>query len=99
MAQTVSVIMPAFNSGRCIHDAIRSVLQQRHCEFELLVVDGGSNDSTREVVHEYAETDKRVHLIDNTNDKGPAHARSIGIRNSTGEYVAFLDADDYWLPN
>ena len=64
-----------------------------------MVVDGGSRDSTCEIVARYSASDPRVRLVINIEDKGPAHARSTGIRQARGEYVAFLDGDDLWLRN
>lgn len=94
---TVSIVMPAFNSARFIAAAIKSVLNQDFQKWELLVVDGGSRDGTCEIVSSFSAFDSRVHLIRNLNDKGPAHARSIGVQHAVGEYVAFLDGDDLWL--
>ena len=96
-APIVSVVMPAFNSARFIAASIDSVLNQELQEWELLVVDGGSSDDTREIVARYSVADTRVRLVPNQDDKGPAHARSTGVRESRGEYVAFLDGDDLWL--
>lgn len=93
----VSVIMPAFNSGRLIRASIESALQQDLKDLELLVVDGGSVDNTQEIVSLYSRIDPRVRLVLNPDDKGPGHARSTGVRHARGEYVAFLDADDLWL--
>lgn len=93
----VSIVMPAFNSAKYIEASIKSVLGQQFKEWELLVVDGGSRDNTREIVKGFASTDPRVRLVNNPDDKGPAHARSIGVRQASGEYVAFLDADDLWI--
>jgi teichuronic acid biosynthesis glycosyltransferase TuaG len=62
------------------------------------VVDGGSNDGTLAIVEEFVKNDARVLLIRNVNDCGPAHARAEGIKNASGNYIAFLDADDLWLP-
>lgn len=95
----VSIIMPAFNSARFIEASINSVQQQNFQEWELLVIDGGSRDNTREIVKQYSSRDPRIHLIINHDDKGPAHARSTGIRQARGEYVSFLDGDDLWLRN
>ena len=94
----VSIVMPTFNSASFFEASIDSVLQQEFQEWELLVVDGGSRDSTNEIVMRYSETDPRVCLILNTDDKGPAHARAKGVRLGRGEYVSFLDGDDLWLP-
>jgi teichuronic acid biosynthesis glycosyltransferase TuaG len=96
-APIVSVVMPAFNSARFIEASIDSVFNQELQEWELLVVDGGSSDGTREIVARYSAADARVRLIPNPDDKGPAHARSTGVREARGEYIAFLDGDDLWL--
>ncbi len=90
--------MPAFNSSRFIATAINSVIQQKFNEWELLVIDGGSSDNTRDLVSRFATVDNRISLVLNSDDKGPAHARSIGIRKAQGDFIAFLDADDIWLP-
>lgn len=95
----VSIVMPAFNSMRYIDSAIQSVREQRYRKFELVVIDGGSTDGTLDIVRKHAAVDPRIRLILNKPDHGPAHARSVGIKSSVGEYVAFLDADDYWLPS
>ena len=98
MIPKVSVIMPSFNSCRFIEDAVNSVLNQSYKNLELIVVDGGSNDSTIELINKISATDSRLVIINNINDDGPAHARQVGIEKSQGNYIAFLDADDYWLP-
>jgi teichuronic acid biosynthesis glycosyltransferase TuaG len=98
-APVVSIVMPSFNSARFIRAAIDSVLQQRLQDWELLVVDGGSSDNTRQIVAHYSDADPRVRWVVNPDDKGPAHARSTGIRHARGDYVAFLDGDDLWLRN
>ena len=94
----VSVVMPAFNSSSYIRQSINSVLNQSFQSWELLVVDGGSTDQTLSIIHEIKKSDSRVRLINNLNDCGPAHARAIGIAHAKGKYIAFLDADDLWLP-
>ena len=90
----VSVVIPAYNCARFIGEAIDSVLEQGHRELELLVVDDGSTDDTPEVVARYGS---RVTLIRQAN-AGAAVARNTGMRAARGRYVAFLDADDVWLP-
>lgn len=93
----VSVIMPTFNSAKHISSAVDSVLKQTYYDCELLIIDGASTDNTREIALEYVKRDARVRLIDNIDDKGPAHARSTGVRNALGKFIAFLDGDDIWL--
>jgi teichuronic acid biosynthesis glycosyltransferase TuaG len=94
----VSVIMPVFNSARYIAMAIESVTRQKYIEWELVIVDGGSEDDTRDIVNGFSASDSRIKLIDNHGDKGPGHARSVGVSFALGHYIAFLDADDVWLP-
>lgn len=96
---TVSIVMPAFNSGRYVLYAVQSVQAQTLRDWELLVVDGGSRDNTVDIVRGLAANDPRIVLLPNPDDQGPAHARSVGIRAARGKFVAFLDADDMWLPH
>ncbi len=98
MIPRVSVIMPTFNSCKHIEEAIHSVLNQTYKNLELLVIDGGSTDTTIKLISKISSHDNRLVYVNNTNDAGPAHARQVGIETSKGEYIAFLDADDYWLP-
>jgi teichuronic acid biosynthesis glycosyltransferase TuaG len=97
-APRISVIMPVFNSERYLEAAIDSVRQQSFDDWELIVVDGGSTDSTSAIVANVALNDSRIKFIINENDRGPAHARATGVLNSGGEFIAFLDGDDIWLP-
>ena len=92
----VSVVIPAYNAARTIEQAIESALSQTMGDLELLVVDDGSVDPTAAVV--VAHGDSRVKLISRQNG-GTSAARNTGIAAATGEWVAFLDADDVWLPD
>lgn len=91
----ISVIMPCFNAERFLRQAIESALSQSYTNRELIVVDDGSTDASREIVRDYGD---RIKLIEQQN-RGPYPARNCGVRASRGEYVAFLDADDYWTPD
>ena len=91
----VSVIIPAFNVAPYVGRAIRSVLAQTVSDFEIVVVDDGSTDGTGKVVESIR--DDRLKLIRKTNG-GCASARNAGLSRSQGEYAAFLDGDDRWLP-
>jgi glycosyltransferase involved in cell wall biosynthesis len=97
MQDLVSVIMPAYNSGRYLAESVRSVQAQTHGHWELVVVDDGSTDDTREVVEALAATDARVRYVQRPNG-GQAAARNTGLGAARGRLVAFLDADDLWLP-
>jgi len=90
----VSVVIPTYNMGKYVTDAIESVMKQTHGNYEIIVVDDGSVDSTEEVLQGYKG---RIRYIWQDNC-GVAEARNRGIRAAKGEYVAFLDADDVWLP-
>jgi protein involved in polysaccharide export with SLBB domain/GT2 family glycosyltransferase len=90
-----SVVIPAFNVEAYIGDCLDSVLQQTEADFEVIVVDDGSTDSTATIVQGYA--DPRVRLVQRSNG-GLAVARNTGIASACGQLIAFLDADDRWLP-
>lgn len=93
---TCSVIIPTYNRASMIHHAIRSVLQQTFADLELLVIDDGSTDNTREVVA--GISDPRIRLLVRKKNEGQNPARNYGIALATGEFIAFLDSDDEWLP-
>src|SRR5215212_10925703 len=90
----VSVIIPAYNAGRTITAAVGSVLAQTFRDYEIVVADDGSTDDTGQCVARFGE---RVTYLRQDN-AGPASARNLALRHATGKYVAFLDADDVWLP-
>ena len=91
----VSVIIPTYDRAHMIGDAIQSVLEQTYPDWELLVVDDGSHDHTKEVVAQVA--DARVRYLAQPH-RGLSAARNTGVRNTRGHYVAFLDSDDVFLP-
>jgi len=95
---TVSVIIPTYNRAHLIERAIQSVLNQTYQDFEIIIVDDGSTDNTEEVIKEFQEKDKRVRYIKHNTNKGGNTARNTGLKSIKGEYVAFLDSDDEWLP-
>ena len=93
----VSVIIPTYNRASLLSRAIQSVLQQRYGNFELIIVDDSSTDNTKDVVLDLK--DERIIYIRHDKNKGGSAARNSGIRLSRGEYIAFLDDDDVWLPD
>ena len=92
----VSIVMAAYNHGAFISMAIESALAQTLGDIEILIVDDGSTDSTPEVVSPYL-ADPRVRYF-RQNNQGQASAKNFGISQASGEFVAFLDADDIWMP-
>ncbi len=93
----ISVVMPLFNKAKHVQRAIDSVLAQSFTNFELIVVDDGSTDASAELVSSHY-TDRRLRLVHQDN-AGPGAARNHGLGLARAEYVAFLDADDQWLPD
>lgn len=94
----VSVVMPAYNVEQFIQETVESILAQSFHDFELIVVDDGSTDSTTEILKIFANSDTRITVITQSN-KGPGAARNTGLDASNGEYVMFLDSDDLYEPS
>ncbi|MBL8191560.1 MAG: glycosyltransferase [Acidobacteria bacterium] len=94
MQPKVSVIIPAFNSAPFIAETIQSVLAQTYDNLEIIVVDDGSTDTTLDVLNEFGD---QITVLTKPNG-GPASARNLAIRHASGKYIAFLDADDLWMP-
>ncbi len=92
----VSVIIPTYNRAKFVTKAIDSVLVQTYKDYEIIVVDDGSTDNTHEVVRSF--NDPRINYIRHEENRGSGAARNTGIKASRGEYIAFLDSDDEWLP-
>lgn len=93
---TVSVILPTYNRAQSLGRAISSVLNQTYHDFELIIVDDGSNDNTSEVV--LSINDPRIIYIKHLSNQGAGKARNSGIKASHGMLIAFQDSDDEWLP-
>jgi len=92
-----SVVIPAYNADRTLPAALESVYAQSEQDLEIIIVDDGSRDDTLKIATTAAEKDSRIKVIP-TSNRGAAGARNAGIEASVGTYVAFLDADDIWLP-
>jgi len=92
----VSVILPTYNRASFIGRAIQSVLNQTYRDFELIIVDDGSTDDTERVVKSFS--DERIYYVKHEVNKGAAAARNTGLKMARGEFIAFQDSDDEWLP-
>lgn len=94
----VSVVMPVHNSATTLGASVRSVLAQTHTDFELLITDDASTDGSMDVLTEFAGRDERVLPAPAPERGGAARARNLALQRARGDYVAFLDSDDMWLP-
>ena len=100
MDYLVSIIVPTYNACEYIQQTISSVLFQTYHNWELLIIDDCSSDNTISIVKEFAESDPRIRYFStNQNTGSPSQPRNIGIEQAKGDYIAFLDSDDIWLPN
>ena len=96
MNKKVSVIIPTYNRSYCILNAINSVLNQSYVDLEVIVVDDGSLDNTKKLIENINSS--RINYIYQDNN-GVSAARNLGIKHSSGDYIAFLDSDDVWFEN
>ena len=94
----VSVVMPAYNCEELLAESIRSVIAQTYNNWELLVVDDASSDKTQSVARKLATEEQRIRVIALSENGGVANARNVAMRAARGQYLAFLDSDDLWLP-
>ncbi len=95
----VSIITPSYNSEKFIEETIKSVIKQTYNNWEMIIVDDCSTDKTCEIVNSWIVRDKRIKLIRKQENSGAADSRNIALENSKGRFIAYLDADDMWLPN
>lgn len=93
----ITVVMPAYNAEQYIGAAIESILNQTFQDFELIIVDDGSTDQTRDIIQEYAGKDSRIRFLQSDHG-GSSQARNIGIKKATRPWIAMMDADDISLP-
>ena len=100
MLPLISIITPSYNVAKFVSQTISSVLSQTYPNWELLIIDDCSSDNTISIVKEFAERDPRIrYFFTNQNTGSPSQPRNIGIEQAKGDYIAFLDSDDIWLPN
>lgn len=95
----ISVITPAFNAASTLGAAIDSLRAQTLADWEMIIIDDCSQDGTTALAERYASDDERIRIIRRAENGGAAAARNVGLEVAKGRYIAFLDADDVWLPN
>lgn len=92
----VSIITPAWNSEKYIVETIKSVQKQTYTNWEMIIVDDCSTDKTVDIVKDIAKYDSRIKILMQPENYGAAKARTRGMEESTGRFIAYLDADDIW---
>lgn len=97
MMAKVSVIVPVYNGANFIEKTVKSILEQTFASFELLLIDDGSKDNSFDIIKSLSSKDSRIKCLQKENG-GVAHARNHGIKLAQGEFIAFCDQDDLWLP-
>ena len=95
----ISIITPVYNCEKLIKKTIESVLAQSYKNWEMLLVDDCSTDKSAKIIGEYAKKDKRIKYFKLEKNSGAAVARNTALRESKGNFIAYLDADDLWRPN
>ena len=93
-----SVILPVFNREQLIKNAIESIIHQDYTNWELIIIDDASTDGTADVCDSYSQLDKRITVFHHNTNKGVSAARNTGLKNATGDFILFLDSDDYLFP-
>lgn len=99
MEKLVSIIIPTYNSADFIADTLASVQQQTYPNWEVILVDDGSTDTTLAIAQNIAQTDHRIRIFKNPTNSGTGVTRNNALHHCQGNYIAFLDADDVWKPN
>ncbi|MGE8206621.1 bifunctional glycosyltransferase/CDP-glycerol:glycerophosphate glycerophosphotransferase [Heyndrickxia sp. NPDC080065] len=91
----VSIIIPIYNTSEFLSDCLDSVVNQTYKNIEILLINDGSTDQSQEIMKEFSDKDERIHSIHLSENKGVGYSRNLGIKNATGDYVYFLDSDDF----
>ncbi|MBQ1496494.1 MAG: glycosyltransferase family 2 protein, partial [Bacilli bacterium] len=99
MSNKVSVIVPVYNAQKYLGDSISSLINQTYKNLEIIIIDDASLDNSKEIIKKYASLDKRIRPIYSEINQGVSKSRNIGLRTYTGDYVFFMDADDYIKEN
>jgi len=94
----VSIITPSYNASKFIEETLESILKQTYSNWELIIIDDCSTDNSIEILQPYIEQDSRIKVLLNETNLGAASSRNRGLDIANGDYIAFLDSDDLWLP-
>ena len=94
MSCLLSVIVPVYNAGEYLRKCLDSIISQTYQNLEIIVINDGSKDNSIDIIKEYLKKDNRILFIDQAN-KGLPATRKVGVENAKGEYIAFVDQDDY----
>lgn len=95
----ISVIVPTFNVEGYIHVCLNSVLNQTYTDFEIICIDDCSDDNTLKILSYFSKKDYRVKILKNEHNRGPGYSRNRGLNEASGDYIFFLDSDDWISPN
>ena len=98
MKPLISIIIPVYNVEKYINCCIDSIVNQTYRNIEVIIVDDGSTDDSLKICNLYSQQDKRVKTFHKENS-GLSDARNFGFKQSTGEYILFIDSDDFWIDN
>ncbi|TXJ00169.1 MAG: glycosyltransferase family 2 protein [Neisseriales bacterium] len=97
-APIISVVMPVYNAEKYITEAVESILNQTYSDFEFIIIDDCSTDSSYQILQKYAEKDKRIRIFRNDTNRKQAYTKNFAIKLAKGKFIAFMDADDISLP-
>lgn len=93
--EKVSIIVPIYNAEKTLCRCLDSIVEQSYDNIEIICINDASSDNSVEIIKEYKKKDKRIMFINNKQNKGPAVTKGIGLENATGDYISFVDSDDY----
>ena len=94
MEKLITVIIPVYNKEEYLEKTLNSIINQSYKNLEIIIINDGSTDNSKYICDKFQNQDKRINLV-NTKNYGAGHARNIGIKMAKGNYISFIDADDY----
>ena len=98
MNKTVSIIVPVYNSEKYLKRSIESILNQTYKDLEIIIIDDKSTDNSKKIIQKYASSDNRIRAFYSEVNHGVSRSRNIGLKSISGDYVMFMDSDDYIVP-